>query len=95
MNLFAQVEHLNLDDRYVFGDPNVHETFTSNRGELYQLCREHYGRCVGKVRLDGKEIGWYFLKRQKYDDCDDTFLCETWVTVHSAPPVTETHFNYA
>jgi hypothetical protein len=49
-----------------------------------------YGRCTGRVYIDGADgkglpIGWVFIKRKEYDDCKETFLQETWVTLHTAP----------
>lgn len=55
-------------------------------GDIFRRCREEYGRCTGKVYVDSKKqgtiaVGWVFVKRQKYDDCDETFLKETWISL--------------
>lgn len=31
--------------------------------------------------LDPMQVGWCFVKRARYDDTRETYLCETWVTV--------------
>jgi len=65
------------------------------RGALYRHGVEEYGRCTGKVYIDRRiatndeggerwevvPIGYVFVKRVKYDDCDETFLCETWLSL--------------
>ncbi len=81
------------------GDSDVYKTFTDSYGELYRAMMREYGRCTGKVYIDTKTgaraIGWVFMKRQTYDDCNETYILETWVTVHKAPPTKTTEFHYA
>ena len=63
-------------------------------GDIFRWSQREYGRCVGKVYVDNPEsdlqgdaggtaiqCGWVFVKRQKYEDCNETFLMETWVTL--------------
>jgi hypothetical protein len=58
-------------------------------GDIYRASLKEHGRCTGKVYVerwhenDGKpmHVGWTFQKRVKYDDSNDTFLMETWVTL--------------
>ncbi len=92
---------MKIDEKYVnatkghhIGESGLYEPFTDDIGDLFKaLVREH-GRCVSKVYVDrdGKAIpvGWVFHKRRAYDDSPrETFLCETWVTLHAeAPTVT-------
>lgn len=75
------------------GDSGVYETHyeTSERGQLYRALVKEYGRCVSRVYIDKADggvqaVGWVFQQRKKYDDTHETFLRETWVTLHSAPP---------
>jgi hypothetical protein len=28
-------------------------------------------------------IGWVFRKRMRYDDCDEVYLRDVWVTLHA------------
>ena len=56
-------------------------------GEVYRYAREQYGRCTSKIyreQNDGPPMhtGWVFVKREKYEDTQETFLCETWVTLY-------------
>jgi hypothetical protein len=55
-------------------------------GAVFRHCRSEYGRCSGKVYVDTTsrgtiQTGWTFEKRERYEDDDDTYLCETWVTL--------------
>lgn len=53
---------------------------------LFRLCAKEYGRCIGKIYVDTKDgetkaVGWVFQKRERYTDCKDTYIHETWVEV--------------
>jgi hypothetical protein len=86
------------------GESDVYESRFETPSEAYRGCRKLYGRCIGRVYVDGENgearaIGWIFLKREKYDDSragrkPDTYLQETWITLHSAPPVRSVKHNY-
>ena len=94
-NLYAQEQWINQTESHHTGESDVYETFTDNRGELYHAMQHEYGRCIGKVYVDeGREIGWVFVKRQQYDNSADTFLLETWVTIHTAPPTKSIEYHY-
>lgn len=72
------------------GDSDVYETSCETVGELYRAMRREYGRCVSRVYVDGPDnkaraVGWVFQRLRKYDDVNETYLAETWVTVHEAP----------
>ena len=52
---------------------------------LYRFgVRESYGRCTSKVYVDTsdgtKHIGYVFVKRTKYQDSNETYLHETWLS---------------
>jgi len=97
--LYCQEEYVNATKGYRCGNSDVYETFTDNRGELYRAMVKEYGRCVSKIYVDvagkAKPVGWCFVKRRKYEDCDETYLQEVWVTVHEAPPTKTTQHHYA
>lgn len=98
-NLWVQETWIDRDQNCMMGESDVYETFTSERGELYKNCVKEYGRCISRVYVDGlsnksKPIGWVFLKRKKYDDCGETFLAETWVTIHNGPPDRTVTYHY-
>lgn len=57
-------------------------------GKLYKACAREYGRCIGKMYIDGedgspKPIGWVFVKLEEYTDTKEKYLQETWVEVAS------------
>ncbi len=97
--LFAQETWINATAGYSIGESDVYETFTDNRGELYRAMVRSYGRCTGKVYVDTPQgpraVGWVFCKRQRYDDSPETFLLETWVTVHTSKPTRTIEYHYA
>ena len=98
-NLYVQEEWINKTEDHRNGESGVYETFTDDRGELYRSCLKEYGRCTGKVYVDtvdkARQVGWVFEKRTRYDDSNETFLLETWVTVHSAPETRKVEYHYA
>ena len=97
--LYMQEEFVNVTEGHRNGGSPVFETFTDNRGELFRFCQREYGRCQSKVYIDtedgAKLIGWTFLKRQRYDNCNETYLMETWITLHSGPPTDTREYHYA
>lgn len=99
---WMEVENYRTDDerRVGLGESGTYETFTDNRGELYRAMQKEYGRCTGKVYIGEdqdqiKEIGWVFIKRQTYQDSDETYLQETWVTIHTKEPTKTIEYHYA
>jgi len=51
---------------------------------LYRFGISEYGRCTSKVYIDTsdgtKHIGYVFVKRTKYQDSNETYLHETWLS---------------
>lgn len=99
--LYCEETWINQDKGWNCGSSGISETFTDNLGELYRCLQAEYGRCIGKVYIDTDEphnpkaIGWVFLQRMKYEDVNETFLRETWCTIHTAPPTVTTEYHYA
>lgn len=98
-NLWVKETWVNRDDKCLLGESDVYETYTEEKGQLYRHMVREYGRCIGKIYVETKEgtkeVGWVFLKRQKYSDCKETYLQETWVTVHTGPPEKTIKYQYA
>jgi hypothetical protein len=100
-NLFVQEDFVNVTKGYRLGESDVYETDCETRGELYRAMQREYGRCTGRVYVDDstgenpKVIGWVFQKRKRYDDSNETFLLETWVTVHAKPATKTISYSYA
>lgn len=89
MGLFIHETLVNKTKGHRFYD-EVTETDCTTTGELYRHLMIEYGRCTGKVYLDSKDgkvwhIGWCFEKKMKYDDCNDTYIREAWVSVIEPP----------
>ena len=99
---YTEVVNHNTDDEkhYRCGDSGLYEPYTDNIKQLFYSYMREYGRCVSKVYIDTdqgvKAVGWVFQKRMKYTDCNDTYLQETWVTLHeSKPTIVQTdHYHY-
>ena len=89
--MWAKEDWVNKTRNYRCGSSEWYETFSTNQGDLYRAMRREYGRCTGKVYVDGQDgfahhVGWVFQQRKKYDDCAETFLAETWVTFRKGSP---------
>ncbi len=100
-NLYVQETYRNATEDHGIGESDVYETFTDSPGDLYRAMQREYGRCVSKVYIDKAggpplAIGWVFQGRDKYEDTDETYLREVWVTLHDAPDtVTREHHYHA
>ena len=84
-------EHLNATEGYMLCDASriaLKDTWMgedATSGDIFRASRSEFGRCVSKVYIDTedgpKAIGWVFLKRDRYEDTDEPFLHETWITL--------------
>lgn len=88
--IYIRETYVNLDKGWRFGESDVYETDFDDKGKLYRSLVREYGRCTGKMYVDLKggrtiEAGWVFVKRMQYDDSNETYLREVWVSLHSAP----------
>lgn len=90
-NFWVGITQVNKTERYGLSDTEYHETKYDNTSELYRALVKEYGRCIGRLYVDMKDdstkhIGWVFVKRMRYDDVPETFLCETWVSIYTEKP---------
>ena len=101
--LYIREEHLEVDhenDRRIhFGDTGVVESAYEDIGKLFRELQREHGRCTGKVFIDTKagdrqHIGWVFEKKDEYTDTHESFIHETWITVHEDKPTVETTYDY-
>ena len=87
-----QESHVNATERHGIGEDtyDVAGTWLEGKtdGEIFHwfATSGDYGRCISKVYVDAADgpptpVGWVFVKRAKYQDCDETYLHETWVTL--------------
>jgi len=68
-------------------------------GRIYKECQREYGRCTGSVYVDQetggpRKVGWFFLKRERYEDMNELYLRGAWVTVTDKIE-TPTRWEYA
>ena len=91
--------HRNKTENHLISDEIEYEAFTDDIGKLFRSLQNEYGRCVSKVYRDKKivtndhggerwevvSIGWVFEKRERYQDMDETYLHETWITLMDGP----------
>ena len=99
-NLWIDERFINRDVNASFGDTGVYETSYDAPGELFRALQREYGRCISKVYIDTqdgetKSIGWVFQSRDKYEDSEDTYIREVWVTIHNGPPARTIEYDYA
>ena len=98
MNLMVSESWVNATKGYRLGDSGVYESYTDKVSELFRAMQKEYGRCVSKAYIDesgnSKHIGWVFQKRKQYDDCKESYLQETWVSIHEKPNETKTTCFY-
>lgn len=95
--LYIQEEWVNASEGYNLGSSEVYQTRFDDIGNLFRSLQCEYGRCISKVFIGNENpiaIGWVFEKRKKYDDCNKTFLLETWVTLHNEKPVKTITYDY-
>ena len=98
MGILIQESHLNVTKGYNYGDSEVYESCAETPGELFKSLRKSFGRCTSKVYIDRGDksvhIGWVFQKLEKYTDCNDKYLAETWVTLHEKKPTHTVAVHY-
>ena len=98
MSLLINETWCNNTENYVVGESGVYETSFSTVRDLFKALQSEHGRCTGKMyidRIDGtsRAIGWVFERSMKYEDCAETYIQETWVSVHEQRDNTKvTHF---
>jgi hypothetical protein len=60
-------------------------------GEAFRAMREQYGRCTDHIYIDKKDgsttkLGWVFVKREKYTDCNEYYLQCAWCSLVTHTP---------
>lgn len=73
---------VNEDKGYRFSEfsEDIEEDVTN--GEVFRNSLLLYGRCASSVYFDPRrKVGWYFVKRAKYEDSSDTYLQGSWVMI--------------
>ena len=98
-NLWISETYISVTENVIYGEVEPYETFTDNIGRLFRKLQRDHGRCRGSIRIDTKDgvskrVGWVFQKRMKYTDVNETYLAETWVTLHEKPPTKTVEYHY-
>lgn len=76
-----QISHINKDKGYIYSQYDEKLDRQDRRGLFRRLSRE-FGRCVSKVYVgEGTPVGWVFEKKAQYDDTNETYIMETWVSI--------------
>ena len=82
--MLVQIDVTSKEDNcLVYSDVENWDLYDSV-SDIYKAALKEYGRCISKIYVDGKDnavkhVGWVFQKRCKYEDCNETYLQETWV----------------
>ena len=81
--------YVNKSEGHGIGESGWYTPYTDDKGQLFRGYQREYGRCVGKVYIDQLQVngrmvaipvGWVFEGKDKYGDCNKTYLREVWVT---------------
>jgi hypothetical protein len=85
-NIYIQETWIDQKNKSIIGETDIYETFTDSKGKLFKALQNEYGRCISKIFVDEsdgkqKQVGWVFEKKQKYDDINEFFILETWITI--------------
>ena len=91
--MFIKETHVNRSKNYWVDEPSFTEVSEETIGGIFRSCQKYFGRCIGKIYIDTKtgtkSLGWVFLRKEKYDDCKERYLHETWVELHEKEPTKE------
>lgn len=86
--LWISEEHFDRTRGYCFEQIPLYETRYENNEvkKLFLALQKEYGRCRSRVYVDKsdgthQQVGWVFEKRNQYDDCNEKYTREVWVTV--------------
>ena len=98
-NLFVQESWFEIkeDGLVGLGESDVYESFATSETELFEAFAKE-NDFVGDIHVDlngeSVQVGWIFQSEDKYEDCDETYQKETWVTVHDGLPKKVVEYNY-
>lgn len=104
-----ETEGHQFGDEFIVLDDNTQLGADATMGEIYCYARREFGRCISKVYIDQRiptndkggerwetrHVGWFFVKRDRYEDTNEPYLRGAWVTVGEYVPATEEHIVFA
>jgi hypothetical protein len=92
MGIYIQETWVNRSGGHMIGENEPYETWCETVGELFRAMQQEYGRCISKMYVDKRDtseplqVGWVFEQKDKYTDCNEEYLRETWVYVYKEKP---------
>jgi len=97
--MLIQEDWIDATKGHGLGDSGLYEPFTDNIKELFKNLQCEYGKCISKIYINKNDdsampVGWVFQKRVKYDDCNEMYILETWITLHENEPTKTIEYNY-
>jgi hypothetical protein len=74
-------------------ESDVYETDFETKKDLFFSLQKENGKCLGFVYQDlkngeTKKTGWIFQKKAMYTDCNETYIRNTWISLHAKEPKT-------
>ena len=90
--LQAHITLINADRGWQFSEWYEDLDNDLTTGDIYRLLQREFGRCTGKVYIDpGIHVGWCFESRQRYEDTNEPYLREAWVSLVDHQPARYEH----
>lgn len=95
-HLILREDYVNATKGWGIGDSEIalEDSIIETKADLYRYGLREYGRCTGKVYVDTesgpKAVGYVFQARVKYEDADETYLREVWITLMERQPAVTT-----
>jgi hypothetical protein len=83
--MHLKITHVNINKDCGYADYTLPlDPKETTKQKLFKSLMEDFGKPVSKVYIGDRHptpIGWVFHKRRRYDDCNEFYLCETWVVI--------------
>lgn len=99
MSLYIKESYVNATRAALYYEGDVVPTRFDDVGKLFRFLQQELGRCVGSVYIDASDgvqrIGWVFRRKSRYSDSAETYVQESWVEVHTAPPTRAVKYHLA
>ena len=95
--MLVQETHVNKTKNYIMAENEPYEPYFDGWpiGKIFRELQKEWGRCVSKCYVgDNQQIGWVFVKLDKYEDTQKNYLHETWVTLHETTPTKTMEYHY-
>jgi len=89
--MLIQETYFNKTEKHMISESDLYTPFTDDISALFKALQKEHGRCISRVYSDDKDgvphhVGWIFQKKRKYEDTDEYYLQEVWVTLYEKKP---------